>query len=302
MLSGVSREIYNLILNKLNENSHDVVFDGTWTFATVNNKDFKFERYKTAEGQEHELEDVVPFVDMSVVEIPYNERNKRSDYEMEYYATIPIGAINAKNPFQFDYTRPEYQALMETYEVFKHDLTYVAERENMQDVKMSFKLREPQRVNTFVHGGRYYAVFSFVPTVSTIKFGFFGNQVKVYLGKGETVEATEDNELDTTDWTSIVGKGQQDTRLTNQELRTYDVVDTGWEAEFTVNYNDKDIDDTLYHEALADVEKNNQIYAMRIVKDNEIDITRKVRLFNLNVNHQNNVPVIISFTAKLAKV
>ena len=302
MLMSVSNAIYDLILEQMNQNTKGVIFDGNWTLRFFQNDHNKFEIIEKGDALTYDLKEVVPFVDVSTIEIPYNEKNKRSDYELEYYVSMRIPKqydTNNDIKIAFDYTCKEYQALMEVYEHFKEELTFTHERENQQDIKGSFKVREPQKVNIFKYGGDYYVVFAFVVTVSTIKFGMFGNETKVYMSEN----TTNDNDLlDTLEFSSIVGKGEQNISGYDEQHSYFNIEKTTWEFNATINYEEKDIVKELYKEAMADTAENNVKYHIRIKREGFFDIERIVRVTSANVAHISNVPVTITFSVKLAEV
>ena len=302
---SVANKIFDYVLEKLNENTNEVIFDGNYTFKFFPQqaKDVDtFHILKKEDGLEYEPHEVVPFVDVSTVEIPFNTKNKRSDWEIEYYLAFKIDKQKDENGqllLAFNYESDEYQALMETYNLFKDQLNH-----QISDIKAAFKVREPQRVSTFFHDGHYYTVFALTFNITKLEKGIFGHEDKIYMQPIEdAVENIEDDEylLDAPDWTPMSAKTPREIQDLNSEDKYYDVEKRSWEATITANYNERAVDKLLLKEAMA-IGSNNNKYRVRFILEGVYNETRIVKIYDPNAPKLNNVPQTVTFTMRLAEV
>ena len=95
MFYSKNKRLYDLILDKLNENTQDVTFSGNYMFefnqqlASGNSKNFSIVS-RNADSLDFTTTDIVPLVDVQSIQIPFVEKNKRDDWEREFYVAIEI--------------------------------------------------------------------------------------------------------------------------------------------------------------------------------------------------------------------
>jgi hypothetical protein len=300
---SVAHKIFDYLLDKLNENTQGVTFDGNFTFKFWRQPSDKIQDFHILDEDGEEVDfkatRVVPFVDISSIEIPYNEKNRRQDWEVEYYIPIRIEnkIVNNAIDIQFDYTDDRYQALMETYEDLKTNLTYTT-----TDMRIGFKVREPQKVAVFKHNKHYFQMFALSINISKIEKGRFGNEMKLSLAKtGELL-----TQLDTSETHVIMGKTERDRTLTNQLNQNYSVDTRTFEVRTTINYDDDRLIDTYILDEVMlanDANNNNQLeYDLRMFQSDSFDKTYKVIITGGVTIFTNNVPETITFTMKLSGV
>lgn len=293
-------ELFDVILDRLNQNTFGVVFDGNFVFKFWQQPSTKIQDFHilstNPEILEFDATSVVPFVDISAVEIPFNERNRRQDYEVEYYLALRIEDktnIAGKNIIEFDTEDVKYKALLETYEYFKTNLTYTGE-----NIRIGFKIREPQKVNVFKYNAHYYQLFAMTFNITKVEFGRFGNEMQLYMRKFGDVNWEL---LDTTDTTVIMGKTERERTLTTELDRKISITSRNQEYRVTINYTETPIDNLILQETMivGDSITNNAIpFEVKAVQTNSFDITRKVYITAGTIQYINNVPETITFTIK----
>ncbi len=312
MISSVAHKIFDFILDNLNTNTQGITFDGNFTFRFWQQPSGKIQDFhitRTVDNQlEYDAKKIVPFVDVSNVEIPYNEKNRRQDWEVEYYIPILIDEkYNERKELviDFDYQDPTYQALMETYEDFKTNLTYTTE-----DLRIGFKVREPQKVSVFKYNAKYYQVFALSINISKIERGRFGNEAKLYLGEVDDENFGVSNEsdyfLDTADWTLIMSKDEHNATKTEGLNRKHRVLDRTMEIRATVNYDeDTPANQMLMDELTAntfdgEIETNEKEYKLRILQSGSFDKTFNVYVSTGNISFKPTTPetYTVSFKSK----
>lgn len=303
MLMSVAHKLFDFVLGKLNENDKGVTFDGTFTFRFWQQPTAKIQDFHIATENPDILEDdakpVVPFVDVSNVEIPFNEKNKRQDFEVEYYISIKTDVTFDKKGYpiiQFDYTNDRYQALMQAYEDLKTNLTYTD-----ASMRVGFKAREPQKVNVFKYNGHYYQIFALTLNISKIEKGRFGNEMELSIARvGQTLQA-----LDTTETRVTMGKTERERTLTTQKNRNISIINRVWECQTTINYLGEDIDKEILNEVMmANLSASNSqiVYELRMIQVGDFDVTYNVIITGGSITYTNNVPETITFNMKLSGV
>lgn len=296
MFTSGNKEIYDLFLERLNENSLGIEFSGNFIFkfwqqgGGIN----EFEIiYKSEEKQDlnYLTKEVVPVVDIQTIEIPYVEKNNRSDFEKELYVAIRIEYdVNEFNQrvIEFNDNNNMYQALLETLESIRNTLTY-----NYNGYKYTFKVKEPQKVNIFKYNGNYYQIFALNFNVSRVEKGVYGNEFSFYLSAlNQPIDET--HLLDVYESSLIVGKNtfsnnditfvatDQETNITSRsfqaqltvnfrgldyipdellfkELMTNDNTTIVKPYNFRMSYNGQNYDKTVYVTSLNSVFRNNSI-------------------------------------------
>lgn len=296
MFTSGNKEIYDLFLERLNENSLGIEFSGNFIFkfwqqgGGIN----EFEIiYKSEEKQDlnYLTKEVVPVVDIQTIEIPYVEKNNRSDFEKELYVAIRIEYdVNEFNQrvIEFNDNNNMYQALLETLESIRNTLTY-----NYNGYKYTFKVKEPQKVNIFKYNGNYYQIFALNFNVSRVEKGVYGNEFSFYLSSlNQPIDET--HLLDVYESSLIVGKNtfsnnditfvatDQETNITSRsfqaqltvnfrgldyipdellfkELMTNDNTTIVKPYNFRMSYNGQNYDKTVYVTSLNSVFRNNSI-------------------------------------------
>lgn len=303
MLTSTAHKLFDFVLDILNQNDKGVIFDGnfTWKFwQQPSNKIQDFHILKEGETLEFDAQTVVPFVDISTVEIPFNERNKRQDMELEYYVAIRIErGIDSKGVLvqEFDSTDHRYQALMQGYTNFKDNLTF-------QDANMrvGFKVREPQKVNVFKYNKHFYQLFALTLNISKIEKGRFGNEMKLYMRKKGAVDWEL---LDTIESRTVMGKTEQPREKTNDLDQKISIVNRTWETTMTINYLEETVDKQLLEEIEVvneAINNNQQVFELRKVQVGTFDYTRDVVIVAGSVTYTNNVPETLTFTLKRSGV
>jgi hypothetical protein len=293
-------KLFDVILDRLNKNSFGVTFDGNFTFKFWQQPSGKYQDFHILSVNEEILEfdatRVVPFVDISAVEIPFNERNRRQDYEVEYYLALRIeDKVNIANEriIEFDTNDDKYKALLETYEYFKTNLTHTTDT-----MRVGFKVREPQKVNIFKYNKHYYQLFALVFNVTKVEFGRFGNEMQLYMRKFGDVDWEL---LDTTDTTVIMGKTEHERNFTTELDRKISITSRNQELRVTINYTETPIDNLILQETMiaGDSISDNAIpFEFRALQTNSFDISRKVYITAGTVQYINNVPETITFSIK----
>jgi len=304
MIQSVSDKVYNYILEKLNDIDNDVHFAGNYGFKFHQNtggyQTFSFMQFEPDKVDPKEVV-FVPFVDRASVEIPFNEQNKRSDMEVEYWFAFKIEEkkdIYNNTVLDLNTKSKEYQALMQLYTNLKNQTTYTT-----SDMKLAFKAREPQPVDSFRADGDFYKIVSWTLTISKIEKGMFGNETKLYMGLSNTFEENDNSMLDYIEFTSIMGKAEQNISGYEDKESYFDIEKRTWEFDATINYDEeKPIVEDIYKESMAVGASNNVKYKIKIKRNNVFEVERVVIITKANTTHINNVPVTVSFSAKLAEV
>ena len=297
MLS-VSKAIFELVLEEMNDNSYDEIFDGNYVFKFTPQPSKKMQDFHILRTSEDSLEPdahrVVPFVDVESIEIPFNEANQRSDWEKTFYIAIRMDITEkdyGETTFEFDYNDTRWQALMEVHNRFKEQLTF-----STGDFKASFKVREPQKVNVFKHKSAYYQIFALSMNIVKITQGRFGNEMSLYLGSKNA-----DNMLDPISTTVVMGKTEQDNTPSNESDRTLKMNQRTLEVQTTINYRGTAVDKTLLDEALADTEDIETAHTLIMEQTGDFDLSRQMVVTSANIEFKNNAVERIALTFKRSK-
>ena len=298
MFTSVNEKVFDIVLNELNANTQGARFEGNFTFKFWTQPSAKIQEFhiiKTNETLEYEAEEVAPFVDVNFIEIPFNEQNKRSDMELEYYVAVRIDEERSERgraDIKFNKENKYYQAIMETIENMRSQLTYTGE-----GYKVTFKVKEPQKVNIFKFNSNYYQLFALTFTASKIEVGRFGNDFKLYFGQvGGTL-----TQLDTVETTLIMSKIEHDKTATTEKDKKTTVQYRSFEVRATINFNERDVDKLLLNEVVIAglAENDNRVnYDVRLYQEGSFDITRSMKVMGGNMTFQNNVVETITFNLK----
>lgn len=292
-MSTQRKRIFDFVVSKLNENTQGVTFSGNFVFKFYNQQqgvsDFEIIS-KNEDSLDFESTEIVPVVQAQSIEIPFVEKNERSDFEQEYYVALKIeNRINEETNQQlleFDDTDPKYLAMVETVEAFKTSLSF-----NFDGYKYTLKAKEPQVIQTFKYNGNYYTLFSLGLNMTALKDGFYGNEMAFYLCNA-TDAITADDLLDTADADIVVGKqtvvyNNIDFTATDQQTQ---VNSRNFQAQLTVNYrgSDFDPDQLLFNELMAqNTDLIDRKYRFRATQ-NGVNYDKIVVITSINGNFRNN--------------
>ena len=163
--------MFDILLDKLNENTKGVTFGGNcW---------FKFEQTPSGmpngnfevislneDALDYTKTEYVPLVDIQDIEVPFVEKNKRSDYEREFYVAIKIDREQDEfnnRKLEFTESNDTFQAVLETVNSLKETLSYTEtiEQDGVDvDYKFTFKVKQPRRQGYFKWNKIYYQIIS----------------------------------------------------------------------------------------------------------------------------------------------
>lgn len=267
VFSSVNKRIYDLVLGKLNENTQGVTFDGNFMFKFFNGDTKNFEIVTLEDDMiDFTSTEVVPVVDAQNIQVPFVDENNRSDFEREFYVAIKVESstyINNQVKIEFDETLPQYQALLETIENIKNELTFIE-----GDYKYTFKVKEPTKVSYFKYNGIYYQVLALTINMTSVQFGYFGNETALYFGlKSDTSFAdTTEYKLDFLEFSPNSSKETRANANTGATENTVAINKRTWVADVTVNFNGRTSDLLLQREVDAIVD-NNLVYQLKVVKN-----------------------------------
>jgi hypothetical protein len=296
MISSGNKSLYDFFLEKLNQNSLGVEFSGNFMFkfwpqgSGVN----EFEiLYKSEESEDLNFltKEVVPLVDIQTIEIPFVEKNKRSDFEKEFYVAIRVeNDVNEFNQrvIEFDENNIKYQAILETLESIKETLTY-----NFQGFKYTFKVKEPQKVNVFKYSGSYYQILALNFNASRVQTGFYGNEMKFSLGEqGESLEELDIVEVDIMSGKNTSVFNEITFQSTDQKTK---INSRTWQAQLTINYRGTNVDNLVFNEMIAlDTDLIFKPYDLRLEQAGEI-YDYEVLITSVNGNFRNNSLQTLTF-------
>ena len=292
-MTSQRQRIFNWFIDTLNTNTQDVTFSGNFVFKFWSQQhgvqDFEIIN-KNDEQLEFEALEVVPVVNTQSIEIPYVEKNKRSDFEQEYYVALRIenriDEDTNQQILEFDNTDPKYIALLETVDTIRDTLSFTYD-----GFKFTVKAREPQVVQTFKYNGNYYTLFGITLNMSSIEVGFYGNEMKFYLAPINTT-INETHLLDTYQVDMIVGKqtlvyNNIDFTATDQQTQ---VNSRNWQSQITVNYRGSAFtpDTLLFNELMAN---NNQTISNKYLfraTQNGVNYDKLVVVTSINATYRNN--------------
>ena len=299
MLTSVSKKLFDFVITKLNTNPQKVVFSGNYIFRFWQQGQgvHNFEILKKSiDGTNIEAEQVVPVVDVQTIQIPFVEENGRSDWERQFYIAVEIEeTINEFNQrvIEFDESNTQYQAILHTLQEMESELTYVD-----GEYTYTFKVKEPIKVNIFKYNGKYYQIFSLTFNMTTVKKGFFGNDLKVYFGRVDDSNfgATEDYKLDTIAAKVIMSKTMKEGSTLQNQDQVMRPIKRVWMMEITTNLIGSKADIELVKEHHGLVEDTKIQYQIRVINSayesflgETLDYTRNVIVSSVAGAYVNNV-------------
>ena len=316
MFYSKNKLLYDLIIDKLNENTQTysngdgVIFSGNFMFkfekAMSGGVDFSIVSL-AEDSLEFTTTKFVPLVDVQSIQVPFVEDNDRDNWEREFYVAIEIpstrNSVSNEKEYIFDEANPEFQALLETIENLRSNLTFID-----GEYKYTFKVKEPTKVDVFTYSGKYYQILAMTFNLTSLSQGFFGNETKLYFGLKSDLSfgETDDYLLDNVEFTEIVGKTTRPTSNINETDETFSVDKRMWNSTITVNFNGNTADMLIYKEK-AVLSALNETYQIKITNKNlntfteeDLDYTIDVLLSNVNATYRNNV--VDQLTFKLERV
>ena len=294
-MTSQRKRIFNWFVDTLNQNSQNVEFSGNFIFK------FWPEQHGTSEFEiisqnentlDFESREVVPVVSIQNIEIPFVEKNNRSDFEQEFYVALKVNNRIDEDTNQivieFDDTDPKYIALIETINTIRTQLSFP-----FDGFKFTVKAREPQVVQTFKYNGNYYTIFSLILNMTAISAGFYGNEMEFFLAaQGQSLA-----QLDVIEADIMVGK---DTSVFNEitfdgtDQRTH-INSRSWQAQLTVNYRGTAVDNLIFNEMLAtDTDLIVKPYSFRM-RQNNVNYNYSVFITSVNANFRNNSVQTLTF-------
>lgn len=310
MFYSKNKRLFDLILNKLNDNTQDVVFSGNYMFE-FNQQLSGGTNFSIVSRDSNALDftttPVVPLVDVQSIQVPFVEKNKRDDWEREFYVAIEIPAtrndVTSEMIIEFDESNAQYQAILETLETLSDDLTFID-----GDYKYTFKVKEPTKVNVMTYNGKYYQILAMTFNLTSLQSGFFGNETKLYFGEADdgSFGETAPYALDFVEFNEVVGKTVRATSNINSTEETYQVDKRIWESTITVNFNGNLADMLIYKEkaVISDIDIT---YQIKITNENlntlvseDLDYTIDVLVSNVNITYKNNVVDQLTFKLERA--
>lgn len=321
MFYSKNKRIYDLILKLLNENTqtdengNPIVFDGNYMFKfnETSQYDHNFEIVsKDDDSLEFSSTEIVPFVDVQSIQVPYVELNKRDDYEREFYVAIKMPRtqhpVTGENVFEFSESNPQYQAVLETIENMGENLTFVSTDANGDDWKNSFKVKEPTKVGVFIYNGIDYQILAMTFNLTTLQKGFFGNETKVYLGlaSDEDFDETDDYILDKAELNEITTKTTRPTSNVDDTDETKTADKRLYEANVTCNFNGNIADMLIYKEkaCLSDLNTKYQLKitnkSLNTLAGENLDYTIDCLISNVNITYKNNMVDQLTFKIERA--
>lgn len=299
-MTSQRKRLFNWFTDTLNQNTKGVTFSGNFVFKFWQQQqgvhDFEIIS-KNEDTLNFDSQEVVPVVNISSIEIPYVEKNNRSDFEQEYYVALKIenriDEITNQQILEFDDTDPKYEALLETVSTIRSQLSF-----NYDGFKFTVKAREPQVVQTFKYNGNYYTVFSLILNMSSIEFGFYGNEMSFFLAP---FNATIDNThlLDVYSADLIIGKNtfyNNDITFVPTDQET-NITSRAFQAQITINYRGDTFtpDDLLFEELMsADNTTIVKPYKFR-ASQGGTNYDKTVYITSINANYRNNSVQQITF-------
>lgn len=307
MYNSKNKLVFDLIVEKLNENTQGVTFGGNFMFQFNQPGQQKNFKIYTLDGLEYKENEIVPVVDVQSIQIPFVENNERNDWEREFYVAIEIQesktTVTNQTTFEFDYTNVRYQAILETLDNLQSNLTFVD-----GDYKYSFKVKEPTKVSNFTYNGRYYQVLAITMNLTSIKSGFFGNETKLYFGEltDASFGETADYELDVMEFSEAVAKSTRANTNSNVDDEAKAATKRTWTPTITVNFNGTKADLLLYKEKSAVADLNNK-YQLKVSNNNlntftseNYDYTYTVIVTSIGATYKNNKVDQLTFTLERA--
>ena len=308
MITSDKKRTFDLIVDKLNENTKGVTFAGNFMFRFSRACDYNFEIISRDTDQlEYSTAEYIPVVDVQDIETPYVQLNKQKDYEREFYIALEIEdqvhETTGQQVLEFDYTDNRYQAILEVLANFEDELTFID-----GDYKYSFKVRQPKKVNIFSWNSKYYQILSLTMNLSSVESGFFGNETKLYLGleSDASFDKISDYQIDFMELNEVMSKSMTNTSSRTSDDESKRPIKRTWEATVTANFNGNTADLLLYKEK-ANTADLRTLYQVLITNANlnndtgeDYDYTFDVYVSSVNISYQNNMVDRITFTLERA--
>ena len=298
MFYSKNKRLYDLVLNKLNENTQDVVFSGNYMFEFNQPKMgiYNFEVISLeADALNFTATEYVPLVDAQSIQTPFVEKNQRNDWEREFYLAIKIPKTRNVTTNQmeiiFDESNAQYQAILETLENLSDNLTFIE-----GDYKYTFKVKEPVKVKVMTYNNTKYQILAMTFNLTSLSKGFFGNETKLYFGllSDSSFDETDDYALDFMEFSEVVGKTTRPTSNVNDTEESYQMDKRIWDSTITINFNGNLADMLLYKEKMAKYELGLQ-YQIKITNknlntlaDENLDYIHTVTVSTINITYKNN--------------
>ena len=294
-MTSQRKRIFNWFVDTLNQNSQNVEFSGNFIFKfwaeQQGTTDFEIIS-QSEETLDFESREVVPVVSIQNIEIPFVEKNNRSDFEQEFYVALRvdnrIDETTNQIVIEFDDTDPKYMALIETINTIRTQLSFPYD-----GFKFTVKAREPQVVQTFKYNGNYYTIFSLILNMTAISTGFYGNEMEFFLAaQGGSLA-----QLDVIEADIIVGKNTSvfnEITFDGTDQKTH-VNSRSWQAQITVNYRGTAVDNLIFNEMLAlNTDLIVQPYNLRM-RQNQVNYNYLVFITSVNANFRNNSVQTLTF-------
>jgi hypothetical protein len=294
-MTSQRKRIFNWFVDTLNQNSQNVEFSGNFIFKfwaeQQGTTDFEIIS-QSQETLDFESREVVPVVSIQNIEIPFVEKNNRSDFEQEFYVALRvdnrIDETTNQIVIEFDDTDPKYMALIETINTIRTQLSFPYD-----GFKFTVKAREPQVVQTFKYNGNYYTIFSLILNMTAISTGFYGNEMEFFLAaQGGSLA-----QLDVIEADIIVGKNTSvfnEITFDGTDQKTH-VNSRSWQAQITVNYRGTAVDNLIFNEMLAlNTDLIVQPYNLRM-RQNQVNYNYLVFITSVNANFRNNSVQTLTF-------
>lgn len=301
-MDSQNKIIYDLILDKFNENTQDVLFSGNYMFRFNDPQGLNFSVLSLGDSLEFNETEFVPLVDIQSIQVPFVEKNKRSDWEKEYYIAIKIEDsedVAGNQVIEFDEDCDQYQAVLEVLGNFQDTLSFTS-----GDYKYTFKVKEPTKVAVMTYNGVYYQILALTFNLTSLQSGFFGNETKLYFGLAtdSSFGQTDDYLLDFRTFEETTAKEVSKESYDSDDERSVTANYRTWLAKLTVNFNGNIPDLLLYDElsAQTDINTNYQIYvtnwALNTFTSENKDYTYNCIITSISGIKENNVVQEITFT------
>lgn len=305
-MAGTKR-LYNWFVEQLNQNSYGVEFSGNYIFKFWNEarggvSDFEIVR-TNEDVLDFEITEIVPVVDVQTLEIPFVEKNERSDYEKEFYVALRIedkvDETTNDLVLEFDDTDPKYLALIETIDLIKSQLTFTYD-----GYKHTVKTKEPQKVQTFKNNGKYYTIFGITMNITSLLDGFFGNEMAFSLKELTQQGYNADDQIDVVEGTLIVAKQSEAYNQLAEEPvdQTTKINSRNFSVQIIANYRGDSyaVDKLLFDELLAGSTTTiKKQYSLRLQHGTRT-VEKIVVITSLNAEFRNNS--VQTITVQLEKV
>jgi len=294
-MTSQRKRIFNWFVDTLNENNQNVEFSGNFIFKfwaeQQGTTDFEIIS-QSEETLDFESREVVPVVSIQNIEIPFVEKNNRSDFEQEFYVALRvenrIDETTNQIVIEFDDTDPKYMALIETINTIRSQLSFPYD-----GYKFTVKAREPQVVQTFKYNGNYYTIFSIILNMTAISTGFYGNEMEFFL----STQGGSLAQLDVIEADIMTGKNTSvfnEITFDGTDQKTH-VNSRSWQAQLTVNYRGTAVDNLIFNEMLAlNTDLIVQPYNFRM-RQNDVNYNYLVYITSVTAGFRNNSVQTLTF-------